>query len=218
METTLNRTQRGQARSHTTLVVGIVGSLFLVSACAFPVTVKRADPEAVQRELTGYVLTTGELSLASENTLRRYALTERFEDAPENALAELHAAAIRDDNPNAIFALSELSFYHAKESDERSYYLAAAVYAFAFLFPDGAGAPPNPIDPRLRAACDLYSRGLTEGFLSDNGKEVEVQGGGISTALRLTHYHIQRSAIAVGRQPEPQRFHLRRRSGDHWPQ
>lgn len=76
-----------------------------------------------------------------------------------------------------FFALSELSFYHAKESGKRSYYLAAAVYAFAFLFPDRAGRPPDPTDPRLRAACDLYSRGITQGFLSDNGKEVEVRAG-----------------------------------------
>jgi pimeloyl-ACP methyl ester carboxylesterase len=158
-------------------LVRLACPMLMMSACAMPVTVKRAKPEAVQRQLTGYVLTTGEPSLASENTLRRYLLTERFEDAPAHALVEFHAAAVRDDNPNTLFALSELSFYYAQESGKREYYLAAAVYAFAYLFPDGAGTPPNPIDPRLRAACDLYSRGLTEGFLSDDGKEVEVKAG-----------------------------------------
>ena len=102
-------------------------------------TVKRGDPETVQRELTGYVLTTGEPSLASENTLRRYFLTERFEDSPEHALAELHAAGIRNDDPNALFVLSELSFYHAKESGKRSYYLAAAVYALCVSVPGRGG-------------------------------------------------------------------------------
>jgi hypothetical protein len=131
----------------------------------------------VQRQLTGYVLTTGEPSLASANTLRRYLLTARFADAPEHALADLHAAAVRDDNPDVLFALSELSFYQAKESGKRPYYLAAAVYAFAFLFPAGASTPPDPIDPRLRAAYELYNRGLAEGFQSEDGKEVEVRAG-----------------------------------------
>ena len=59
----------------------------------------------------------------------------------------------------------------------RSYYLAAAVYAYAFLFPDGAGTPPNPIDPRLRVACDLYNRSLAYAFQSEDGKEVKPQAG-----------------------------------------
>lgn len=177
MEKSLCRTQRRKSKSHTTLVVWLLGFVLLASACALPVTVKRGDPETVQRELTGYVLTTGEPSLASENTLRRHLLTERFEDAPEHALAELHAASVRDDDPNALFTLSELSFYHARESGKRPYYLAAAVYAYAFLFPAGAGTPPNSIDPRLRAACELYNRGLTEAFMSEDGKEVEVRTG-----------------------------------------
>src|SRR5262249_37696947 len=146
-------------------------SVLILSACALPVTVKRANPEAVHRRLTGDVLTTGEPSLVSQNTLRRHLLTERFEDAPTQALADLHADAVREGDANDLFTLAELSFYYAKENDARPYYLAAAVYAYAYIFPD-VGTPPNPIDPRLRAACDLYNRGLIEAFQSDDGKEV----------------------------------------------
>jgi hypothetical protein len=84
--------QRGAPRSHTARVVCLVACALLASACALPVAVKRADPEVVQRQLTGYILTTGQLSLATENTLRRFLLTERFADSPERALAELHTA------------------------------------------------------------------------------------------------------------------------------
>jgi pimeloyl-ACP methyl ester carboxylesterase len=157
--------------------VCLTASLLLASACSLPVTVKRGDPEVAQRRLTGTVLTTGELSIASENTLRRYLLTERFEDAPEHALVELHAAAVRDDNPNALFVLSELSFYYAKETGKQSYYLASAVYAYAFLFPDGADTPPSPVDPRLRMACDFYNRSLARAFASEDGEEVKPQPG-----------------------------------------
>src|SRR5262249_24279986 len=122
------------ARESMVFRMGLAYSMLIFSSCTLPVTVRRDDPETVQRRLTGDVLTTGEPSLPTENTLRRYQLTERFKDAPEQALAELHAAVIRDNNSAALFALAELSFYHAQETDERSYYLAAAVYAFAFLF------------------------------------------------------------------------------------
>ena len=54
---------------------------------------------------------------------------------------------VRDDDSDALFTLSELSFYHAKESGKRPYYLAAAVYAYAYLFPAGAGRRRTPSIP-----------------------------------------------------------------------
>jgi hypothetical protein len=104
---------------------------------------------------------------------------------------------------NRLFALAELSFLSAEQSkqhhsginhrcqalkgrpcssdrrprDEASaqaYYLAAAVYAYALLFPeDPQSAPLDSADPRLRLAYDLYNRGLTEG-LSTAGDKVVV--------------------------------------------
>jgi len=177
MQSALARTQREKASHLSPSLVFLVSTLLMLSACALPVRVRQASPEDVQRRMTGDVLTTGELSIPTENTLRRHALTERFEDVPEHALVELHAEAVRDDNPGDFFALSELSFYHAKETGKQSYYLASAVYAYAYIFPDGAGTPPNPIDPRLRAACDLYNRSLANAFRSEDGKEVKPQAG-----------------------------------------
>lgn len=107
---------------------------------------------------------------------------------------------------NRLFALAELSFLNAErhkqrpaqnlhcqatkgqpcppqrdrrvEQQARAYYLAAAVYAYAFLFPeDPQSAPLDPADPRLRLAYDLYNRGLTEG-LSAAGDEVVVLASG----------------------------------------
>jgi hypothetical protein len=43
-----------------------------------------------------------------------------------------------------------------EEEKDRAYYLAAAVYAYAFLFPeDQLGASLDPADPRVRLAYDL---------------------------------------------------------------
>src|SRR6185369_12216927 len=151
-EKTMGKGQYREVQIFRNLLGLFTGILVMTSACALPVTVKRANPETVHRRLTGDVLTTGEPSLVSENTLRRHLLTQRFEDAPEQALAELHADAVREGDANDLFTLAELSFYYAKENDARPYYLAAAVYAYAYIFPE-VGVSPNPIDPRLRVAC-----------------------------------------------------------------
>jgi pimeloyl-ACP methyl ester carboxylesterase len=150
----------------------------LLAACAAPVTVERVDPRTVHRELTANVLTVGEESGASRNVLYRWDLTERFESDPEGALAELHAAvaggrAGRDE----LFTLAELSFLHAERTGKQEYYLAAAVYAYALLFPNGAADPLYPVDPRLRVAADLYNRGLTSGFASADRSVIDLRGG-----------------------------------------
>ena len=76
-----------------------------------------------------------------------------------------------------IFALAETSYFYARRRGGRSYFLAAAVYAFAYLFPDDASQPPDPYDPRFREACDLYNLALAQGLLSPDGKFVELKSG-----------------------------------------
>src|SRR5262252_10748651 len=149
----------------------------LLAACSAPVTVERVDPRVVHRELTANVLTVGAESAVSRIVLDRWNLTERFESDPEGALEQLHTAVVvggagRDE----LFALAELSFLHAEQADKREYYLAAAVYAYALLFPNGAAEPLDPIDRRLRVAADLYNRGLTSAFASADRSVVELRG------------------------------------------
>ena len=74
-------------------------------------------------------------------------------------------------------ALAGLSFFHAKQSKERSYYLASTVYAYAYLFPEVHGTPPDRVDPRLRLTVDLYNRALTRGLASPDGQEVRLKAG-----------------------------------------
>lgn len=72
----------------------LVGTLLMTSACRVPVTVKRTDPRAVQRMLTGNVLSMNAPSLATQNILRQYLLVDRFEENPEEALAELRTIVL----------------------------------------------------------------------------------------------------------------------------
>ncbi|HEX7230512.1 MAG TPA: alpha/beta fold hydrolase [Candidatus Binatia bacterium] len=169
--------RNGVISSRRRPLLGLVFFLLLLAACAPPVTVERVDPRVVHRELTANVLTVGEESDASRIVLDRWNLAERFESDPEGALAQLHTAvtaggAGRDE----LFALAELSFLHAEQTGKQEYYLAAAVYAYALLFPNGAAQPLDPIDRRLRVAADLYNRGLTSAFASADRSVVELRG------------------------------------------
>ncbi len=151
----------------------------LVTSCATaPVGVDREDPRAVHRELTRSVLSDEALSAPTRNVLSEQGLGALYAAEPERAMARLHAlisggAARRND----LYAGAELAFLYAEQAKKQEYYLAAAVYAFAFLFPDDPAETPDPFDPRLRTAADLYNRGLTAGFKAPDGVHVEVRAG-----------------------------------------
>jgi len=148
----------------------------LAGACAPPVGAVRIDAKVVQRELTGNVLTTGEPSRSSRNVLFLHALDVKFDDEPEAALDELRKSILDGHGgPDEICAAAELSFLHAEASGKREYYLASAAYAWMFLFPEDGGARPDPYDPRLRMAADLYNRSIALGLASADGTVVELR-------------------------------------------
>jgi pimeloyl-ACP methyl ester carboxylesterase len=76
-----------------------------------------------------------------------------------------------------LYALAELSFYHAEHGGRHPYFWAAAIYAYLYMFPAGAAEEPDQFDPRLRVACDIYNRGITGGLASEDGSEVKVRSG-----------------------------------------
>jgi pimeloyl-ACP methyl ester carboxylesterase len=104
-------------------------------------------------------------------------LAERFDKDPAAALQEMRKMFAVRVTPDRLFALSELSFDYAEKSAKKDYYLAAAVYAYAFLFPEDGTPPPDPLDPRRRLAADLYNLGLARGLESPDGEEVVLKDG-----------------------------------------
>jgi pimeloyl-ACP methyl ester carboxylesterase len=149
-----------------------------LAACAGPVGTTRVDPTVVQRDLARSAVSTGESSWATRNVLFERGHFDAYAERPEEALAELHRAMVAaDGDHDLLFALAELSFLHGKATGKREYQLAAAVYAYATLFPEGAGGTPGRFDPRLRIAADLYNWALTGAFASDDGSEVVPRSG-----------------------------------------
>jgi pimeloyl-ACP methyl ester carboxylesterase len=157
----------------------LVAALALMAvACGPPVNVKRVDPRTVSRDLARSALNSDEPSLFSENVLYRWGLTDRFEEDPEGALAMLRDRYLADPGGrSALFALSELCFLHADDSGKREYYLASAVFGYAFLFPGVDEPSLDELDPRARIAADLYNRGLTEAFASSKAHTVDLRSG-----------------------------------------
>ena len=108
--------------------------------------------------MTRSVLNGSEPSGPTAQTLHRLGLADRFEKDPVGVLAGLRGDGTGL-GPDRLFALAELSFLYAAQEHRQDYYLASAVYAYAFLFRKD-GAIDEPLDARTRLAADLYNFGL----------------------------------------------------------
>jgi pimeloyl-ACP methyl ester carboxylesterase len=152
-------------------------ALLLATACATPVGVTRIDVRKVQRQLTANAVSTEHPSAQSLEFLTQLGLRERFADDPDGTLALLHQDLAPQGDTDRLFALAELSFLRAQQTESREQALAAAVYAYAFLFP-GSGLPPvDRFDPRPDIARNIYNLGLTEAFSAPEEHVVELAGG-----------------------------------------
>jgi hypothetical protein len=164
--------------------------LAFIAACATPVGVYEVDRGSVREVLTANAISTDVPSITSRQVMLRLGLGDDFRRDPEGALGELHDLTMQEMAGDRLFALSEYSYLHGGALDRtckrsrmepkrrrtyrarnappppeceraRSYYVAASIYAFAFLFPEDAVQRPSPFDPRLRVAVDIYNLAMT---------------------------------------------------------
>lgn len=154
-------------------------AMFL-GGCATPVGVRQLDPKQVQRNLTTSILSSDELSSHTQQILNRADLAAKFKKQPAEVLAALHKGLPTASEADRLFALAELSYAYASKGGPQSYFLASAVYAYAFLFPKIGRTDPNPSDPRVRIALDLYNRSLAEAFTSTDRVKVTIGEGSYS--------------------------------------
>ncbi len=174
----------------------ILGNL---AACATPVGVEKVDLGSVRETLTANAISANEPSISSRQVMLRLGLGESFRHDPSGALEELHDLTMQEMASDRLFALSELSYlhaaalhrtckrgptqprrrrsYHARNAQprpecekSRAYYVAASVYAYAFLFPENADRRPSGFDPRLRVAVDIYNLAMTSAISPQQGE------------------------------------------------
>jgi pimeloyl-ACP methyl ester carboxylesterase len=157
----------------------------LLAACQAPIEANKAPPSLVYRRLQENAVGAERPSAATRSILRRFDQVSVFDRDPDAALLLLHQKAAASEERGLLFALSELSYLtgnalrHSvkpwEPRDPRDYYLAAAVYAWFFLFGEVEDPPPSSFDPRFRFACDLYNRGLGEALIRPGNTNAEVQ-------------------------------------------
>jgi len=152
-------------------------AIVILAGCATPVGVRHMDSQEAHRKLAESVLVDKNLSAPTMQILNRSGMAGEFLSDPASVIAAIHKGLPTAREPDRFFALAELSFLHATRSGDRSYYLAAAVYAYAFIFPRDAGGLPDPFDPRMRTAVDLYNQGLAEGFTEKEPRRVVLKAG-----------------------------------------
>jgi hypothetical protein len=169
----------------------VVFHCMAICGCTTPIEVAQVDPRTLHQVLTRNILSRGKLNEPIRIVLTCWDLRRQIVSDPDATLTTLqgliNAGTAGSDE---VYARAEPSFQHAKQTGKSPFHLAAAVYAFAFLFPESADTPPSPYDPRWRTASDLYGRGLTLAFESSDGSRADPRGGECNlpfSKLRVTY-------------------------------
>jgi hypothetical protein len=185
-------------------------------ACATPVGVRKVDHGSIRQVLTENAISANVPSISSRQVMRRLGLSENVRHDPEQSLELLHDLTMREMTDDRLFALSEYSYLHATVlqrtcnrghmearrsrtyrgrnapplaecAKARSYFVAASMYAFVFLFPEDSRPPPSGFDPRLRVAVDIYNLAITAVVKPELGK---VNTGEASYSFHLGILHL----------------------------
>ena len=181
-QTTFNRdvgTRATAARRRTALrspsAISLCGTVLLLvlSGCAAPWSLTRLNDRDSYQKLNRSALSSDTPSHGTLVVLRRYGLLEKWHTNPADAIAALRADVVdHADRWPDLFALAELSYLQGRRDRSQPERLAAAVYAYAFLFPDDNGTDrPTSYDPRFRQACDIYNLALSD-ILAPSGTTV----------------------------------------------
>lgn len=131
-----------------------------LAGCVAPYGVIELSPEASYQQTNRSALSSDKPSDESLNVLRRHGLLSAWQQNPDAAIASLRSLVVADPSLwNEYFVLAELSYMQGKQTHSQADYLAAALYAYAYLAP-GSKAMPLPYDRKFQQACDFYNLGL----------------------------------------------------------
>lgn len=163
----------------------LLSCVLLLNGCVTPVGVRTLAPQEAYEDLNASPLEKGVAGEETKYVLRRYALQDRFENEPANAIAALHEKALGDERRDILYSLAELSYLYGQQLTKSSdlvdqglapdYFLLSAIYAYYFFLEERSEPRPTAFDRRARIALDLYNFGLWQGLATgeEGGLELE---------------------------------------------
>jgi pimeloyl-ACP methyl ester carboxylesterase len=181
--------RKGRAVFHS--VFCLLPFALLLAGCA-SIRVEHTHRPALLAAWRASAVLRDDVSPRTLQTLRQWDLADLYAKSPDEAAAKLHAAAVRDPQPELLFALAEINYVRGRKAEKHdcthatAYYYLCAGYAYHYLFDDpprpapdmetnlstvGYSSGPRPIhamprssifDPRFRLACELYNAGLAK--------------------------------------------------------
>ena len=160
--------------------------------------VKRTSEQEVYRQLSANALSNDQPSFFSRQFLERLSLADRYEKDPKGTLAELHKGLGGPDEGDRLFALAELSLTYARKKKDQPYFLAAALYAYSFLFPNDPSKAPLTYDPRLLLAVVVYNRGISNGLRASEGDEINLSPRSFTLPFGSLNLSVDSSGFSYG--------------------
>ena len=150
--------------------------LFALCGCNTGLGVELVEPLETRDALARGALDEPAPSARTRALLRAQVGVDLEQVGLREAIRRLHASAAARPQRVSVFALAELAYALARESDARADHLAAAAYAYAYLFGEQPAEPPSPYDARFAQACELYNRSLLQAFRSEEREWVPESG------------------------------------------
>jgi pimeloyl-ACP methyl ester carboxylesterase len=159
-----------------------------LAGCSSGVSVRHVSESSLLADWYASAIESKELSPRTQQTMRQLDLADLFQRQPLEAFHKLQELAIKEKQPDILFALAEITYHLGSDAERHQdreavvYYYLCAGYAYHYLFDDGysdqdsasqkefpegkeakATSFQAPVfDPRFRLACDLYNRGLSK--------------------------------------------------------
>ena len=154
-----------------------------------------------RREINTCALDGPRLSTVTREVYALHDLEDELAADPRAALRALHAVACAEQDRAAFFALAETSYWYAQQRPERGLWLAAAVYAYTYLFASELGEPPGPFERRFAWAGELYDQALVRAAAPQPGDSFELAEGEVALPVGTLRVTVDRSTVPVTKHP-----------------
>lgn len=134
--------------------------------------------------------------------LRRYDLAGELNGDQAALLARLEDIQRREPNREHEYAMAEIAYITASQSEKMhkaralEFYGTALIHAYRYLFEHEEVLPANPYDPQFRGASDLYNQSL-EGMLRLVQHEGELRPG-MSRTIKTANHTCSFSVVMHG--------------------